>query len=311
MNRILGIQEIFEILPQRPPYLMLDRVQLEEDPTRITALRNVSVNESTFNGHFPGNPILPGILQLEAMMQAAGVAWALELGRRNAPIWLKAIDKIRFRAPVGPGDQMIIKAHLEAFDAETATVSATVSVSDKVCSQAKFTLNWLKPEELQPKIFTPGHKHEKLEGVTGKFLDVRGITALIPHRYPFQFIDNALIASETQILGEKLITAGEQFCTRYFPGYAVCPNSVLCETAAQLACTFVLLRPENANKLGLFMSIESAQMHLPAVPGDRLLINMESTMMRSKLCACTATITRGDELIAKLDMAFALVDKVV
>ena len=80
MSRILGISEIQNILPHRYPFLMVDRVQLEDDSTEITAIKNVTTNEVHFMGHFPGNPIMPGVVQLEAILQAGSIAFKNHTG---------------------------------------------------------------------------------------------------------------------------------------------------------------------------------------------------------------------------------------
>ena len=104
----MRIAEIMRILPHRYPFLLIDRV-IEVDPDkRIVALKNVSINEPFFNGHFPGAPVMPGVLTIEAMAQAGAVLGLLE---KNADltktlVYFMGIDEARFRRPIVPGDQM-------------------------------------------------------------------------------------------------------------------------------------------------------------------------------------------------------------
>ena len=107
----LRIAEIMRILPHRYPFLLVDRV-IEVDPDkRIVALKNVTINEPFFNGHFPSAPVMPGVLTVEAMAQAGAILGLLERkpdDLKNALVYFMGIDEARFRRPIVPGDQMII-----------------------------------------------------------------------------------------------------------------------------------------------------------------------------------------------------------
>jgi len=107
------IHEVMRRLPHRHPFLLVDRV-LECVPGKtITALKNVTINEDFFNGHFPGNPVMPGVLMLEALAQAAGLlAFITEnvYPDEISQFYFAGIDEVRFRKPVKPGDQLILKA---------------------------------------------------------------------------------------------------------------------------------------------------------------------------------------------------------
>ncbi len=109
----LNIQQLLNLLPHRYPFLMVDRViEIKEDNTELTAIKNVTVNEPHFTGHYPGNPIMPGVLQIEAMAQVAGVLMLLRCGGEGkVPLFINA-DKVKLRKIVTPGDQLVIEAKI-------------------------------------------------------------------------------------------------------------------------------------------------------------------------------------------------------
>jgi len=112
----MDINEVLAHLPQRYPVLMIDRVTLCEPGKRIVALKNVSANEPYFPGHFPHRPIMPGVMILEAMAQAAGVLVLRTLGAKadaNTVYYYVGIDNARFKKPVVPGDQLEVEVHME------------------------------------------------------------------------------------------------------------------------------------------------------------------------------------------------------
>jgi 3-hydroxyacyl-[acyl-carrier-protein] dehydratase len=111
----IDIREILDILPHRYPFLLIDRV-IECIPFKsIKAIKNVTFNEPFFGGHFPGKPIMPGVLLLEAMAQATGLlaSKSTEVHHDSGSMYyLVGVDKARFKRPVGPGDQLLLTAHL-------------------------------------------------------------------------------------------------------------------------------------------------------------------------------------------------------
>jgi len=104
----MDIKEIMECIPHRYPFLLIDRVLEMEKDKRIVAVKNVTINEPFFQGHFPGQPIMPGVLLIEAMAQAWGILGVISAGQKvqSSDILFIGIDKARFRRPVLPGDQV-------------------------------------------------------------------------------------------------------------------------------------------------------------------------------------------------------------
>jgi len=115
-DSMLDLQQIMVYLPHRYPFLLIDRV-LEHTPGEdLVAIKNVSINEHFFQGHFPGRPVMPGVLIIEAMAQAAGVLAFRTAGTEpteESTFYFVGIDKARFRAPVVPGDQLVLKVRFE------------------------------------------------------------------------------------------------------------------------------------------------------------------------------------------------------
>ncbi|HKS14293.1 MAG TPA: 3-hydroxyacyl-ACP dehydratase FabZ [Pseudomonas sp.] len=111
---MMDINEIREYLPHRYPFLLVDRVvELDFEAQSIRAYKNVSINEPFFNGHFPGHPVMPGVLIIEAMAQAAGILGFKMLDAKPADgtlYYFCGSDKLRFRQPVVPGDQLVLEA---------------------------------------------------------------------------------------------------------------------------------------------------------------------------------------------------------
>jgi len=107
----LSLEEIQRVLPHRYPFLLVDRILSLEVGKRVVGIKNVTINEPCFQGHFPGRPIMPGVLIVEAMAQVGGILALLSLPEKldNPLVYLLGMDKVRFRQPVVPGDQLQIE----------------------------------------------------------------------------------------------------------------------------------------------------------------------------------------------------------
>ncbi len=139
----LDIRRVLETLPHRYPFVMVDRVIEFKGSDEIVAIKNVTINEPYFNGHFPGNPVMPGVLQLEAMAQTAGIMMLRLTANSANSAFLMSADKVKFRRPVRPGDQLRITAKLTKSRAgKLATAAVQCTVDDQVVSSAElmFTL---------------------------------------------------------------------------------------------------------------------------------------------------------------------------
>ena len=133
----LDIRRVLDVLPHRFPFVLIDRVISMDGDTSLTALKNVSVNEPFFPGHFPGHPVMPGVLQLEAMAQAAGIMLLRKGSAEGKVAFFMSADKVKFRKPGIPGDQLIIVATLDKVRGnKLATAKVECKVADHVVSSA-------------------------------------------------------------------------------------------------------------------------------------------------------------------------------
>jgi UDP-3-O-[3-hydroxymyristoyl] N-acetylglucosamine deacetylase/3-hydroxyacyl-[acyl-carrier-protein] dehydratase len=133
----IDIAGIMSVLPHRYPFLLVDRV-LELNPHRsVVAIKNVSINEPFFRGHWPGMPVMPGVLIVEAMAQAAGVLIAASLSRAGRLALLASIDGVKLRRPVVPGDQLRLEVVAHRIKDRAAVVSATAKVGDALAAEAR------------------------------------------------------------------------------------------------------------------------------------------------------------------------------
>ena len=133
------IREIMKYLPHRYPFLLIDRILDLSPGESVTALKNITVNEPYFQGHFPGVPVMPGVLILEAMGQAGGMLAYVSLPERlkGQLVYFAGIDKARFRTPVVPGDQLILEAKLLNMRSKAVRIAGIAKVDGKKVAEAE------------------------------------------------------------------------------------------------------------------------------------------------------------------------------
>lgn len=137
MSETRDIRWILTVLPHRYPILLVDRVLEIEPGKRIVAMKNVTVNEPVFNGHFPDHPVMPGVLLVEGMAQAAGILLMHEVEDRDSKLlYFTGIDRARFRRPVVPGDQVIYEVELLRARSSFAKLEGRVRVDGELCAEA-------------------------------------------------------------------------------------------------------------------------------------------------------------------------------
>jgi 3-hydroxyacyl-[acyl-carrier-protein] dehydratase len=136
----MEIRAILEHLPHRYPFLLVDRVLEMEVGKRILALKNVTINEPFFMGHFPGNPVMPGVLIIEALAQAAGILSFKTMQRQpdgKSVIYFAAIDGARFKKPVLPGDQLLLEVDLQRLVRGVGKFDCRAKVEGAVVAEAQ------------------------------------------------------------------------------------------------------------------------------------------------------------------------------
>ncbi|MBB6578047.1 MULTISPECIES: 3-hydroxyacyl-ACP dehydratase FabZ [Comamonas] len=137
---MMDIQGILKQLPHRYPFLLVDRVQELERNTRIRAIKNVTFNEPFFTGHFPGRPVMPGVLILEALAQAAGLLAFDAMGQvpdENNIYYFVGIDSARFKRPVVPGDQLVLEITIDRVRGGIWKFKGVASVDGEVAAEAE------------------------------------------------------------------------------------------------------------------------------------------------------------------------------
>jgi beta-hydroxyacyl-ACP dehydratase FabZ len=133
---VIEANEILNILPHRYPFMLVDRIIEIEDGKRIVGIKNLTFNEQFFQGHFPGRPVMPGVLQMEAMAQVAGILLNKMFGGEGKISFFAAIDNARFRRPVVPGDQLRMEIEIINAKPRLSKVNAKAFVDGKLVSEA-------------------------------------------------------------------------------------------------------------------------------------------------------------------------------
>src|ERR1035437_8125994 len=137
---MIDIQEILGLLPHRYPFLLIDRIVEFERTKRLVAIKNVTINEPFFQGHFPGYPIMPGVLVVEAMAQAGGIIIMYELpDREKKLVYFTGIERAKFRRPVTPGDQLRLEVEVLSFRPRAGRMEGKAYVDGKLACEATLT----------------------------------------------------------------------------------------------------------------------------------------------------------------------------
>lgn len=143
---MLDAQQIQEIIPHRYPFLLVDRIVEIEWGQRAVGIKNVTVNEPFFQGHFPGNPIMPGVLIVEALAQVGAVAILGMEEHRGKLAFFAGIDRVRFKRPVRPGDVLRLEVQVGKMRRNIGTGTGTASVDGQIVAEGELMFALIDPE---------------------------------------------------------------------------------------------------------------------------------------------------------------------
>jgi 3-hydroxymyristoyl/3-hydroxydecanoyl-(acyl carrier protein) dehydratase len=303
MPTYYGYGALPALIPERPPLLMVDRLEIADDGASAVAIKAVSMDEDFFHGHFPGNPIMPGVLQVAAMCQSSEALLRARGGTVGVP-FLSSLKRVKFRRPVLPGDVLRVESVLTAVADGVWTFEAKAVVRGEVASSGTLNLRLIDPAvALKP----PAAVDPQLpEAYAGTAADVPAILAVIPHRFPFLLVDRLAVIDGARVVGIKNVTGNEAL----FRGLAqpAFPGFLQIEAAAQAACARALQLPENQGKIGYFMSVDQARFTELVQPGDQLV--MELTLdMRGRFGRASAVLSVAGQTVTEAEMKFAVVDQ--
>lgn len=304
MGKILTAGDIKRILPQRYPLLMVDRAERIGND-RARGLKNVTINELFFQGHFPVQPIMPGVLQVEAIKQLAELLVRDELDPAgDADVYMRKAEKIKFRKPNVPGDRMLLEVEVRERRDGEIVVAGKASNKSGLCCEGLLTLA-VRPRTMtaeMPELFTEFDRDDE------HAMSLKELMNLMPHRYPFLLIDYMSKINGDEVIAIKNLTVNEELFAHCDPSYMALPESILCEIMAQSGCACVLARPENKGKLGFFMAIDKAEVFAPVFPGDQLICEILLPPGKSRFGKGTGRIRVGDKVVFEITLMFAIMD---
>ena len=304
MSEVIGIAALREIIPARPGMLLLDKVFVENENKAI-GVKNISMNEPCFLGHFPDHPILPGVLQVEAATQLAeALLWKKLDPERKGDFYLKALRQVKFRKPNHPGDRMFIELEVTELRNDSADFTATIRNSGGVSTNLKGTVG-IRAKEA-PKALLP--EYNEFDRNAGCEMDTADIMKIIPHRFPFLFVDYVSKINGNIVTGIKNATETEPIFRQYKDGYTVLMSALQPEIIAQVGAIYTLSRPENRGKLAYFMGIDESDFYFPIFPGDQMHMEVEMPDFKSKFGKGEGRMIVNGEVASRTVMMFAIVD---
>ena len=281
---------------------MLDSLSVEDGGESSVGLKLVSANEQVFSGHFPGHPILPGVLQVAAMAQSAKALFLA--GGAAGRIAVFGARKVKFRKPVLPGMALRVETvRLQSNEDGTVDYQSKCTVDGELASSGIVTLGVRPPEWFAE---LPGGESPLAAKMTGAQAGVAELMQSLPHRFPFLLVDGAYHLGEgTEALGFKNVTSDD--CLVQGTANGQYPGYLQIETAAQLGCAHILSRPEYHGKLGFFMSVDRAVFHHPVYAGDRLDVEITSDF-GGRYGSAAGRLHVGGALVTEVELKFVIAE---
>jgi len=149
---------------------------------------------------------------------------------------------------------------------------------------------------------------EIAQDILGKVLDINMVQKILPHRYPFLFVDRIIEIKENKVIGIKNVTIDEPFFQGHFPGHPIMPGVLIIEAMAQVGGVGALNMKGNIGKLAYFLSIDNARFRKPVVPGDTLRIEVDLLKSKMNVMKVHGVVKVGDDIVAEADLMFAFVN---
>lgn len=308
----IDMKEILAYMPHRFPFLLIDKVTDIQMGQSIQVIKNTSINEPFYQGHFPENPVFPGVLILESMAQAAGLLVFKTKGLEpGESLYMYAgVSKARFKSIVYPGDQMVIDVRLKTERRNVVFLSATATVGDNIVCEAELTIIGIDEAEMMQSIAERASKRQTLPPAAQDPISGMGIQAILkclPHRAPFLLIDRVLAISDelTNIQVLKSTTVNEPFYQGHFPEKPVFPGVILLEAMAQTAGVLAVKRSHEAgkaNQMFLFAGIDNAKFKRVVQPGDQIIFDVEFIQEKSNIGFYRGKATVDGEVVCTADM---------
>lgn len=302
--KIYQFSDLCERLGVCSPMLMVDRVQVDVDAMTALAVKTLSIDEALFQGHFPNEPIFPGVLHVLGALQAAEILLREKDQRPEKMVVLKEINRYKFRKPILPGDVIYHSVEVVEQREDDLLVSVKVYNGETLASEGRLLVGYADENYERCVRGIDKAAYDSTED----FKDIKVILKAIPHRFPFLLLDRIthLEIDTGVIVGYKNVTGNDSFMSGLTK--KMMPNALLAEAAAQTACAYSLSLPDMGNRLGLFFSIDRAKFYAPVLPGDQARFELVSKSGR--VCYAEGKIYVGSELVAEVDMKFVLVDVV-
>lgn len=306
------IQEILQYLPHRFPFLLIDKITEIELGVSITAIKNTSITEPFYQGHFPGNPIFPPVFMLESMAQAGGllVFKSKNIAPREKLYVYAGVNKATFNGFIKPGDQIVFKVKLINERRNVVFLSATASVGDTLVCEAEFTIIGVNNEDVERSMQLKSSKlfdANLIEADPKSASDIQDILKNLHHRNPFLLIDKVLSVSDDlkKIRVLKSTTVNEPFYQGHFPEQPVFPGVMLLEAMAQSA-EILAAKAANLNKsapaLFTFTGIDKAKFKLMVQPGDTIIFEITQLEERDQATFYNAKALVNGDVVCTADL---------
>ncbi len=304
MNKVLSLTEIKQKLPYTYPMLLVDRAVIENE-NRCVGVKNLTFNEEFFQGHFPGHPIMPGVLQVETMKQVAKILVGEKINpNKDKNVYIKNLKRVKFRKPSLPGDRLSIEIDVLNITDNEAEIKAVIKNNAGVGCQANITLATRYKQEptTMPSLY---NEYDKTGDIV---MNIEQLQNVIPHRYPFLLLDYIVSMDEQNVLAVKNLSYNEPVFRGHAPEFPFLPEGFQMEIVAQASCAQMLSQPENKGLIGYFMGVDRAEFLKPIFPGDQLIVSVEKGETKGRFGKATGKIQVEGEDVATMKLSFALVD---